>query len=328
MCQVEISKQQIQQFLDKQLEGKSQQGIAFIMIGGPGSGKNATKGISLRSLGLDETTFALIDSDVILDSFYHNKESCRSSANHINDFSFDTVLKKHIDFIYCGTGRKPELFIPNVIQRTKQNHYKVYLSIVANTSETAIPRIIKRTLTTGRNFNIELIKNIYSTLEKDIFTYMNLDCSDVDGIFVIDNSSNTPQLLYTSTCNNDIKSVKCYDVTHNYAYVTEFCPSFWKDMGKMLCNGIIVAVLIGISAYYMLLYKLHWSTIFIICGVVPYCTAKWTIHRTTIKETILISLLTMAFVFFDLLQRFDISESLAISILSGIITGSVWHNTK
>lgn len=328
MCHVEISKQQIQQFLDKQMEGKSQQGIAFIIIGGPGSGKNAIKNISLRSLGLDETTFALIDSDVILDSFYHNKESCRTSANHINDYSFNMILEKHIDFMYCATGRKPELFIPNVIQRTKKSNYKVYVSIVANTSDTAIPRVIKRTLDTGRNFNIEIIKDIYSTLEKNIFTYMNLECSDVDGIFVIDNSTQTPQLLYTSTCHNDIKSVKCYDVAHNYAYVTEFCPSLWKDMGKILCNGLLIAALIGIAAYYVITFKLHWSIIFIISAIVPYCTARWQLHRTTIKETILISLLTTAFVFFDLLRRFDASESLVISILSGVITGSVWHVTK
>ena len=215
MCHVEISKQQIQQFLDKQMEGKSHQGVAFIMIGGPGSGKNTTKSISLLSMGLDEKTFALLDPDIILHTFYDNKESCRASANHINDFSFDTALEKHIDFIYCGTGRKPEWYIPNVIQRSKKSNYKVYLSIVANTDETAIPRVIKRTIDTGRNFNIEIIKNIYSKLEKDIFTYMDLECSDVDGIFVIDNSSHTPQLLYTSTCDNDIKSVKCYDVAHN-----------------------------------------------------------------------------------------------------------------
>ena len=328
MCHVEISKQQIQQFLDKQMEEKSHQGVAIIMIGGPGSGKNTTKGISLTSMGLDEKTFAIIDPDIILDTFYNNKESCRSSANSINDFSFDIALEKHIDFIYCGTGRNTEWYIPNVIQRTKQNNYKVYLSIVANTSETAIPRIIKRTLDTGRNFNIEIIKNIYSTLEKDILTYMRLECSDVDGIIVIDNSSHKPQLLYTSSCDNDIKSVKCYDVTHNYAYVTEFCPSLWKDVGRMLCNGIMIAALIGIATYYVMMYKLHWSIIFIISALVPYCTAKWQIHHITIKETVIISLLTTTFVLIDLLERFDVSESMVISILSGVITGTTWHKTK
>ena len=327
MCNVKISKDQIQTFLKKQLEGKTHQGIAFIMVGGPGSGKNSVKDFSVASLGLDEKTFAIVDFDIVLETFYDNKISCRESAYDINKYVLDNVLERHIDFVYCGTGKNPESYIPDVIQRTKKNNYKVYLSIIANTTDTAIPRVIKRTLNTGRDFNIDAVKNIYSNLEKDILTYMSLDCSDVDGIFVIDNSSKKPQFLYTSMCNNDIKSVKCYDVAHNYAYVTEFCPSLWKEVCTMLYNGIIIAALIGIAAYYIILYKSHWSIILIISAIIPYCTAKYQIHLKTIKETVFISLLTAAVVFFDLLQRYHASESVIISILSGIITGISWHTT-
>ena len=327
MCNTEISKDQIQEFLKEQLEEKSHQGIAFIMVGGPGSGKNSVKDFSLASLGLDQKSFAIVDFDIILERFYDNQSSCRDSAYDINKYVLDNVLEKHIDFVYCGTGKNPETYIPDVIQRTKKSNYKVYLSIIANTSEKAIPRVINRTLNTGRDFNIDAVKNIYSKLEKDILTYMSLDCSDVDGIFVIDNSSKTPQFLYTSMCNNDIKSVKCYDVAHNYAYVTEFCPSLWNEIYTMLYNGIIIAALIGIVAYYVIMDKSHWGIILIISAIIPYCTAKCQIHRKAIKETIFISLLTATVVFFDLLQRFDISISMVISILSGIIAGISWHTT-
>jgi predicted ABC-type ATPase len=329
MCNVEISKDDMQLFLNKRLEGKSHQGIGFILVGGPGSGKNTVIHTLLASLGLDEKTFALIDSDHIVEKLYDNNESCRTSANHINDFTFDAALSKHVDFIYSGTGRNLDFYTSNVIQKSKAHHYKLYLCIIENTTERAISRAIKRTLDTGRKFNIEHIKETYSKINENILTYMKLDCSDVDGIYVIDNSSETPQLLYTSSCENDIKSVKCYDVSHQYAYITEFCPSVWKEMKIMLSNGAIVALLNGLIAYYAIgVYKLHWSVLLFTSAILSYCTALYQTHYHTSRELVLISLFTCASIFFVLLHDFHLPEVIGIAILSGMITGYSWNMAK
>ena len=329
MCDIEISKDKIKSFLDKTFEGKSHQGVGMIIVGGPGSGKNTIAPALLSSAGLDEKTFALIDPDLILKNIYNNKEPCRPSADSINDFLFDTVLQKHVDFIYCGTGHDSKFYISDVIQRSKKKNYKIYLSILANTSEVTIPRIIKRTLDTGRTFNIEYIKRIYSKIGTSILAYMNLDCSDVDGIFVIDTSTKKPTFLYTSSCENGIKSVKCYDVQHQYSYITEFCPSLWKEITTILSLGVILAILNGIIAYYAIhVYQLHWSVLLLTSAILSYCTAMVRFHRNTPREIILISLCAAISVFFVLSHDFDLSTILGISLLSGIMTGYGWSIAK
>lgn len=222
---------------------------------------------------------------------YQNNEHCReSSANPINDILCKTTIKGRYNYIYCGTGRNSEYVLEKIIKPSKKQHYTIYLSVILNTIDVAIPRIMKRSLETNRNTNITFVKNVYSTLEQYIQHYINLDCSLIDGIIVVDNSSNDfkPQLMYTSSCKNDIKSVKCYDAANKYQYLTEFCPSLWNDIGKMLCNGIMIAAFIGIVTYCVMIYKLHWSYVFIMSAAIPYYTAKWTIHHTTIKETVLL----------------------------------------
>ena len=331
MCHVERSTQQIQQFIDKQLVGKSQDGIGIMLIGGPGSGKNTLIDHITSTFGFHKQSFVLIDTDPILEALYQNNENCReSSANPINDILCKTTIKGRYNYIYCGTGRNSKYVIQQLITPSKKQHYTIYLSVILNTIDVAIPRIMKRSLETNRNTKMTFVKDVYSKLEHYIQHYINLDCSLIDGIVVVDNSSNDfkPQLMYTSSCKNDIKSVKCYDAANKYQYLTEFCPSLWNDIGKMLCNGIMIAAFIGIVTYYVRLYKLHWSILFIMSALIPYCTAKWTIHRHTIKESIIISLVTAAVVFFNLVDQFGTSESISLSILSGFITGVSWYQTK
>lgn len=325
MCHVEITKQQIQQFLDKQLAGKSQDGMGIMIVGGPGSGKNTLIDHITSTLGYNKTSFVLIDTDPILESLYQNNENCRvSSANRINDILCETAIKGRYNYIYCGTGRNSEYVIQHIIKPSKKHDYTIYLSVILNTIDVALPRIMKRSLQTNRNTNITFVKDVYSKLEQYMHTYINLDCSLVDGIIVLDNSSNDfkPQIMYTSSCENDIKSVKCYDALNKYQYLTEFCPTLWKDIQMILVHSITIAIINAIVVYYVIMmYKLHWSSILISTAIVSYCTASLQHHSVTIQEMILISLLTACAIFFILFDRFNLSQTIGISLLSGIISG-------
>jgi len=325
MCHVEISTQQIQQYIDEQLVGKSQDGIGLMLMGGPGSGKNTLIDHITSTFGFNKQSFVLIDTDPILESLYQNNENCRvSSANHINDILLETTIQERYNYIYCGTGRNSEYVLGNVVEPSKKQHYTIYLSVILNTIDVAIPRIMKRSFETNRNTNITFVKDIYSKLEQYMHTYINLDCSFLDGIIVIDNSSNDfkPQLMYTSSCENNIKSVKCYDALNKYQYLTEFCPTLWKDIQTRLVYSITIAIINAIVVYYaVIVYKLHWSSTLICTAIISYCTASLQHHSVTSQEMILISLLTTCVLFFILFDRFDISQSMGISLLSGIIAG-------
>ena len=325
MCHVEISKKGIQQFIDKQLVGKSQDGMGMMLIGGPGSGKNTLIDHIISTFGFNKQSFVLIDTDPILEALYQNNENCRvSSANRINDILCETVIKGRYNYIYCGTGRNSEYVLEKLIKPSKKQHYTIYLSVILNTIDVAIPRIMKRSLQTDRNTNITFVKDVYSKLEKYMHTYINLDCSLIDGIIVLDNSSNDfkPQIMYTSSCENDIKSVKCYDAINKYQYLTEFCPTLWKDIQRLLIHSVTIAIINAIVAYYtIIVYKLHWSSILISTAIISYCTVSLQHHYVSTREMIMISLLTACALFFILLERLDISQSLGISLLSGIIAG-------
>jgi predicted ABC-type ATPase len=325
MCHIEISKKDIQQFINKQLEGKLQDGIGIMLIGGPGSGKNTIIDHILSSFGFNKTSFVLIDTDPILESLYQNNENCRvSSANHINDILCETAVKGRYNYIYCGTGRNSEYVIEHLIKPSKKHNYTIYLSVILNTIDVAIPRIMKRSLQTDRDTNITFVKDVYSKLEKYMHTYINLDCSLIDGIIIIDNSSNDfkPQVVYTSSCENNIKSVKCYDALNKYQYLTEFCPTLWKDIQRILIHSITIAIINAIVVYYIIMvHKLHWSSILISTAIISYCTASLQHHSVTTQEMILISLLTACAIFFILFDRFNLSQTIGISLLSGIISG-------
>jgi predicted ABC-type ATPase len=327
MCDVEISKQQIQHYIDKQLVGKSQDGIGLMLMGGPGSGKNTMIDRITSAFGFNKESFVLIDTDPILESLYQNNENCRvSSANHINDILCETTIKGRYNYIYCGTGRNSEYVIQHIVEPSKKQQYTVYLSVILNTIDVAIPRIMKRSFETNRNTNITFVKDVYSKLEQYMHTYINLDCSFINGIIVIDNSSNDfkPQILYTSSCENNIKSVKCYDAINKYQYLTEFCPTLWKDIQRLLVHSLTIDLINVIVVYYaVIVYKLHWSSILMSTAIISYCTASFYHHSVTIREMILISLLTASSLFFILVDRFTISQTIGISLLSGIISGYV-----
>jgi len=324
MCDIKRTKQQIQQFIDKQFVGKSQDGMGIMLIGGPGSGKNTLIDHITSTLGFNKQLFVLIDTDPILEALYQNNENCRvSSANHVNDILCETTIKGRYNYIYCGTGRNSEYVIEHLIKPSKKQHYTVYLSVILNTIDVAIPRIMKRSLQTDRDTNITFVKDVYSKLEQYMHMYINLDCSFIDGIIVLDNSSNDfkPQLLYTSSCENNIKSVKCYDAVNKYQYLTEFCPTLWKDIQTALIHSITIAIANGIVVYYaIIIYKLHWSSALISTAIISYCTASLHHHVTT-QEMILISLLTASVLFFILLDRFNLSQTMGISLVSGTIAG-------
>jgi predicted ABC-type ATPase len=313
-------------YIEKQFHGKSQQRNAFIIIGGPSSGKNTHKSIPIHELGLDEHTFALLDEDIILDTFYENNETYRGYAKKINKHILDYAIRGNYDMIYCGTGKNYNNYLSNIIRRLKQQHYKVYLSIIYNTLDIAIPRARLRSAITGRHFEEDFIKMAYSMVDKAIMQYMKLDCSEIDGIFMIDNTNDTnqPKLLYVATCANNIKSVKCYDVTYNHRFLSEFCPTLWADIVHMCMNAMIIAIVSALITYYvMIIYKLPWTAFIITMTIIFYCTAKAKVWQKTIQEIAITSLMSSMAIFIVLQYRYSSSESIGMAGLSGIIAATI-----
>ena len=170
---MEASNREIQQFMDKQFVGKSQDGIAIIMIGGPGSGKSTIIDRITSMFGFNKNSFVLIDSDPILKILYENNEKCRiPRANQVNDTLRDIAIKGRYNYIFCASGQHTERTIQELIKPSRNNHYTIYLSVVLTTIDVAIPRIKKRSLQTNRYVDMTYINNIYSKLQHYIRDYI------------------------------------------------------------------------------------------------------------------------------------------------------------
>ena len=188
----------------------------------------------LHNLHLNEETFVNIDPDIIITNIFNNNNECRKMADTINDDIFTMAKQDGYNLIFDGVGKNYDWYFQNVFQDLKTNGYKVYLCIVICDLEIALSRIKNRTLQTGRNVNESILLDIHEILKTNIPRYIDLNCSDIDEIYVFDNT-NAFTLMYLSKCNKlGEKSKRCFVKPdyHQFNYVKNACTRKVKSKIK------------------------------------------------------------------------------------------------
>ena len=71
-CKINPSEGEINKFIDNRIQGKSQNKVAIIMVGGPGSGKSSGRDKTLEMLEMKFEQFVNIDPDEIIGSLFNN----------------------------------------------------------------------------------------------------------------------------------------------------------------------------------------------------------------------------------------------------------------
>lgn len=221
MC-ITLTKKEIDKYCENKLENKTKNKTAIILVGGSGSGKTTIKNNTIERVYDKKANSVIIDPDIILSELYNNDNECRGHANKINDILFEKAESGKYDIIFDGTGKDFEWYYNKLIKKLRKKLYTIYISIVTIDINIAIDRIKKRYDETGRNVPLSFIKDVYKKLEKAIPKYINIECNDVDGIFLYDNTKET-QLLFSSHCKGDKKIVNCLIKCNQNIFLKKFC---------------------------------------------------------------------------------------------------------
>ena len=183
------------------------------MVGGPGSGKSKVYPLALNELGQEPSTFVNIDPDIIAAKLYNDDPKCRPQANRVNDLKYKKVVENNKSLVFNGTGKDFDWYLTNVIQKLKTSGYNVYLCIVMANLLVATDRMKQREKEDGRNVPPDFAGYVYFQLGISIPKYLELDCTQIDGILVYDNSAETTTpipLIYKRMCEEGkITDYKC-----------------------------------------------------------------------------------------------------------------------
>jgi len=206
-CDITPKIEVVDAFVEDRLQHASADKIAIVLVGGPGSGKSGAKLDTVQLLEKEQHEFVNIDPDEILTKLFNNNTNCYDKVNVINNKSYEMAIKQNKNIIFDGTGRNFEWYSQNVIKKLKDLGYVVNLVIVMNDVDVVLNRIAERARQTGRNVNTNYMKTVYTALNEAIPKYLSLDCLYSNNIFLYDNT-NTLHLVYTSSCNGNIKLMK------------------------------------------------------------------------------------------------------------------------
>ena len=145
----------------------SYEGIAFFMMGIPGSGKSTTINIVLENMGLTKDEFIDIDPDNFMATLdgYNNTKAGRYNLSGVMMAGkiMDRINKSanKYKYIYYGTGKNFQNYI-TMINKARKNGYRTVLVNVTVDVSTAIERALKR----SRSVNTKTITNINSRLRQ------------------------------------------------------------------------------------------------------------------------------------------------------------------
>lgn len=184
MCNITPSDIDITNFLKNRYKNTKAEGLAIILVGGPGSGKSNAKIECLKLLQKTIDDFVNIDPDEILTSLFKNTLSCYDKVSVINNQSFDYAIDNNLNIVFDGTGKNFEYYVNNVLSRLKQKSYTLHLVIVINNINIVKSRIRDRASNTGRNVNDKYLTDTYELLNQAIPKYISLDCMHADNIYI------------------------------------------------------------------------------------------------------------------------------------------------
>lgn len=202
MCDINPSKEEIDNFINKRLKNAGDDKIAIILVGGPGSGKSTGKYKIIKELNKNHEDFVNIDPDEIISQLFNNNNKCREEVNQINNKSYEEAISAQKNIIFDGTGKDFEWYHSNVIKRLKDLDYYVNLVIVMNKVDIVMKRIKNRAQISGRNVSENYTNYVYKALSEAIPKYLSLDCYNVDSIYLFDNSKEEIQLVYKTMCDD------------------------------------------------------------------------------------------------------------------------------
>jgi predicted ABC-type ATPase len=208
MSEIKLPKSDIENYIEERIsKGQSSNPpIAIIMVGGPGSGKSTAQAKVLEQLHKEMTEFINIDPDQILkDKFDNiNTPENRKVVEKINDILYDVTFSKKCNLIFDGTGKDFDWYNANVIRKLKNAGYTTYLCIVMmHDIETAKERIAQRKSLIRRDVPNWYVEDTYKSLDEIIDNYLNIPCTDLDNLFLYDNTSDTIRLEMRSSCTKD-----------------------------------------------------------------------------------------------------------------------------
>lgn len=140
-CNINVPELISKFFINDRLRSASNEKIAIVLVGGPGSGKSNGKSEAVKDIGKSLENFANIDIDEILTNLFKSNNNCYEKARSINKDSFLEAIKKEKNIIFDGTGRIFDRYSNNVIKKLKDHGYTVHLVIVISNVNKALSRI-------------------------------------------------------------------------------------------------------------------------------------------------------------------------------------------
>jgi predicted ABC-type ATPase len=208
MSEIKLSKSDIKDYIEERIsKGQSSNPpIAIIMVGGPGSGKSTAQALVLQQLNKKMTDFINIDPDQILKDKYGNINTPenRAAVEKINDMLYTETFAKTCNLIFDGTGKDFDWYNANVIKKLKNEGYTTYLCIIMmHDIKTAKERIASRKEQTNRDVPDWYVDQTYESLDEIIDNYLNIPCTELDNLFLYDNTSDTIRLEMRSSCTED-----------------------------------------------------------------------------------------------------------------------------
>ena len=191
-------------FLSSANNGKDTNKIAFVILGGPGSGKSTIKENVFKERGSllgNINTYVELDPDKILTQFFKTDNTYRPQVSPLFHTQFANTISEGFNLILDKIGDDPG-FSDKYLIPLKEKGYTIHLCLILNNITSALARVESRQKNTGRDVPRDYLIKAYIQFEEKIPFYLEKNCSEIDFTYVYDNSGaiNEHKLLYIKDC--------------------------------------------------------------------------------------------------------------------------------
>lgn len=152
----------VNRYIEEQILGKSQNKVASIVLGPPGSGKSSVIAKEL----LQKYNAVELDSDIVKSMIpeFEKHGGIYANAVHLESSKLADTIKNYIvdngyNFVYPLVGKNAQK-ISNAIEDLAKKDYTINVYDVSLPSEKSIVRAVNRFIHTGRYLPIEYLKSV------------------------------------------------------------------------------------------------------------------------------------------------------------------------
>jgi len=203
----------------------------FIMMGPPGAGKSTIK------RQFDIKNYVNIDLDEIkklLQKCFPDDRSIQGfgiihQLKRLTKYLLDTAIRENMNILFDTTGRMKEL-VTEVIEKTSESSYEILLIVVSTTRENCLQRAEMRNRSEpDRELMAPFMVNgaydsfMEKSTNKGTLSYYlmaNPDLlSKVNQIFIFDNNSSSPELLFKKVGDN-VEIAQNYPNLYNMSIIS------------------------------------------------------------------------------------------------------------